>query len=75
MKKMNEPWVRLHTKLLSLTSQLELSKDTLLRIIRTINKVVDQTEVAMRITEEAINILQQCKTEQEVLEKLDEKGW
>ena len=63
-----------HSTLLELMFNLELSRSTILRIIYRINST-KESEKLMPLEEEYISLLQQCKTEQEVLAKLDEKGW
>lgn len=63
----------MHSKLLSLMLDLDMSTSTEDRIIGRVNKT--PIEKLMQLEEEYISLLQQCQTEQEVLEKLDEKGW
>ena len=72
--KVNIELAMTHSTLLELMFNLELSRHTVLRIIDRINST-KEIEKLMQLEEEYISLLQQCKTEQEVLEKLDEKGW
>ena len=62
-----------HCRLLKLLIGMELSLPTARRIIDRVNQT--PIEEVMPLEEEYISLLQQCQTEQEVLEKLDEKGW
>lgn len=71
---MNMKWVRMHHDLLRLMLEMGLSKSLKLRIIDAVNELLDDPEACMARTEQIINLLQACKTEEEVIQKLDDAG-
>ena len=71
---MNKKWAQKHHELLQLMLNLDLSKSTILRIIDAVNELLDDPKACMARTEQFINLLQACKTEEEVTLKLDEAG-
>ena len=70
---MNIEGAMMHSRLLRIMFDLDMSRSTEDRIIDRVNQT--PIEEVMPLEEEYISLLQQCQTEQEVLEKLDEKGW
>ena len=71
---MNVEWARIHTTLLSLMRQLELSWPVMRRILDKVNALIETPEAAIEMTKRLVSILQSCKTEEEVILKLDEVG-
>ena len=69
----NTEGAMMHSRLLRIMFDLDMSRSTEDRIIDRVNQT--PIEEVMPLEEEYISLLQQCKTEQEVLEKLDAKGW
>ena len=71
---MNIDWARKHTELLRRMREMDLSKSSILRIIDVVNALLDDPTACMVKTDEFTALLKSCKTEEEVLAKLDEAG-
>ena len=71
---MKRAWAIKHHELLQLMLNLDLSKSTILRIVDGVNALVKDPEVCMAKTERYINLLKECETESDVIQRLDEAG-
>lgn len=69
---MNLEWARIHSKLLRRMRHLELSWPVMRRILDKINALIDTPDAAIEMTQRQISILEACKTEADVIQKLDE---
>ena len=67
-------WARKHHRLLRLILDLDLSRDTMLRIIEGVNALLDNPSACMEKTDQYISMLQLCQTETDVIRQLDEAG-
>lgn len=70
---MNTECVKTHIKLLRLLLDLDVSRATMLRIINPINEEKNLDAVIV-MEKQIIELLQSCKTEADVILKLDESG-
>ena len=69
---MKKKWAQKHHELLQLMLTLDMSKSTILRIIDKVNELLSEPEACIAKTDQFINLLQSCKTEEEVILKLDQ---
>ena len=70
---MNKDGVMTHLQLLDLLDNLEASKSTIFRIIEHLNTMKSQKDF-VATEKKILSSLQTCKTEEEVIRKLDEAG-
>lgn len=67
-------WARKHHRLLKIMLDLDLSRDTMLRIVEGVNALLDNPSECMEKTDQYICLLQLCHTEEDVIRQLDENG-